>query len=247
MKKSLQTNRAQYRFEPIGVIHSPFTGKFGIPRQPGLVTAARCRLELIPPYAREDAFAELDGFSHAWLIFVFHACIDGGWRPTVRPPRLGGQRRVGVFASRAPFRPNPIGISAVRIEGLERSKGRLFLHLTGADLLDGTPVLDVKPYVPYADAIPDADGGFACEAPGTPVSVLFSERAEQAITLYDHRGERQLRRLIEQLLQQDPRPGYMERYTDRTDFGMCLYELNIRWRIQHGHSLVWDVSLSSDL
>lgn len=239
--KSPETNSSHYLFEPIGVIHSPFTDKFGIPRQPGLVTAARCSLELLPPYAREDAFTALDGFSHAWIIFVFHACIDGGWRPTVRPPRLGGQRRVGVFASRAPFRPNPIGISAVRIEGLERSNGRLYLHLIGADLLDSTPVLDVKPYVPYADAIPDADGGFADEAPGTPISVTFSEHAEQAIALYDPLGERQLRRLIEQLLVQDPRPGYMGRYPDRTEFGMCLYDLNIRWRVQDAHSLVLDV------
>ena len=244
MKKDIETSRGQYHFETIGIIHSPFTDKFGIPRQPGLVTAARCRLELLPPYAREDAFTEIDGFSHAWLIFVFHACIDGGWRPTVRPPRLGGQRRVGVFASRAPFRPNPIGISAVRIEGLERSKGRLYLNLTGADLLDGTPVLDIKPYVPYADAIPDADGGFANEAPGTPIRVQFSEQAEQAIARFDPLGERQLRLLIEQLLQQDPRPGYMGRYPDRTDFGMCLYELNIRWRVGHGQSLVWDVTRS---
>jgi tRNA-Thr(GGU) m(6)t(6)A37 methyltransferase TsaA len=110
-------------FRPIGVVRSCYTGRFGVPRQPRLVTAAEARLELLPEFAREEAFAGLEGFSHVWLIFVFHDCPGAGWSPTVRPPRLGGRRKVGVFASRSPYRPNPIGISAVRLIGLERRPG----------------------------------------------------------------------------------------------------------------------------
>jgi tRNA-Thr(GGU) m(6)t(6)A37 methyltransferase TsaA len=221
----------EYRFEPIGIVHSCFTGKFGIPRQPRLVTAARSHLELFPEFARDEAYAALDGFSHLWLIFVFHDCIGAGWKPTVRPPRLGGQRKVGLFASRAPYRPNPIGISAVENLGLERSGGRLYLKLSGADLLDRTPVLDIKPYVPYADAIPDARAGFARKAPGIDRPVRFSSTALDQIAIADPSGSRQLELLITQILKQDPRPGYMDRYPERTEFRMRLYELNVRWII----------------
>lgn len=149
----------------------------------------------------------------------------------MRPPRLGGRRKVGVFASRAPYRPNPIGISAVELVGLERSEGRLALRLGGVDLLNGTPVLDVKPYVPYADSIPDARAGFAPEAPGNDWEVTFSPQSLCQITAVDPHGERRLNLLITQILRQDPRPGYMDRYPKRREFGMRLYDLDVRWRI----------------
>jgi tRNA (adenine37-N6)-methyltransferase len=230
-----------YSFEPIGVVRSCFTDKFGIPRQPRLVTAARGRLELFAPYDREEAFAGLDGFSHLWLVFVFHDCVGAGWNPTVRPPRLGGRRKVGVFASRAPYRPNPIGISAVELAGIERSRGRLALALRGLDLLDGTPVLDVKPYVPYADAIPGASGGFAPAAPGGAFAVAFSQEADQAVALADPDGALELRLLITQVLEQDPRPGYMDRYPERRAFGMRLYDFEVRWELRDGGALVTSV------
>lgn len=234
-------DRAELRFQPIGVVRSCYTGTFGIPRQPGLVTAAEARVEFLADYARAEAFAGLAGFSHVWLIFVFHACLGSGWRPTVRPPRLGGRRKVGVFASRAPFRPNPIGISAVELLGLDRDARGLALRLRGVDLLDGTPVLDVKPYVPYADALPQASPGFACGSRGADWRVDFTAEAERQVAAADQDGKRQLRLLIAQVLQQDPRPGYMDRYPQRSEFGLRLYDLDVRWRLSHGVAQVTQV------
>jgi len=225
-----------FTFEPIGLIRSCFTDKFGIPRQAGLVPAAHGRLVLHPPYDREEALQGLDGFSHLWIIFVFHDCIGAGWRPTVRPPRLGGRGKVGVFASRAPYRPNPIGISSVRFAGLARDHDGLTLRLAGIDLLDGTPVLDIKPYVPYADSHPGADHGFASEPPGADWAIAFSDQAERQLRVADADGSRRLRQLIVQVLRQDPRPGYMDRYPERTGFCMRLYDLEIRWRLEEGGS-----------
>jgi tRNA-Thr(GGU) m(6)t(6)A37 methyltransferase TsaA len=229
---------AGYRFSPIGIIRSCYTGRFGIPRQPGLVTAATAQLELFPAYGRDEAFAGLAGFSHVWVVFVFHDCLGTAWKPTVRPPRLGGRRKVGVFASRAPYRPNPIGLSAVELIGLERRNGRLCLRMRGADLLDGTPVLDIKPYLPYADALADAKAGYAPDPPGKDWRVELAPRAREQLMEADPRGELDLSRLIRQVLRQDPRPGYMDRYPERTDFGMRLYGLEVRWRIAGDHLLV---------
>ena len=144
-----------YTFEPVGIIHSPYKEKFGIPRQSSLVRAARAQLELFAPYNHPDAVRGLEAFSHIWIQFVFHQTAARGWTPLVRPPRLGGNARVGVFASRSTHRPNPIGLSLVELAGIDYTGG-LKLNLTGADLVDGTPVLDIKPYIPFVESRPDA-------------------------------------------------------------------------------------------
>jgi tRNA-Thr(GGU) m(6)t(6)A37 methyltransferase TsaA len=232
----------ELRFAPIGVARTPFTEKFGIPRQPRLVDAPG-RILLHPSYARPEAFAGLDGFSHVWLLWVFHDdCLTAGWKPVVRPPRLGGRQRVGVFASRAPYRPNPIGLSAVAHHGLRQDKDGLALLVSGVDLLDGTPILDIKPYVPYADALPDAAGGFAAEEPGGRFTVRLTEHAATAVAARDPDGALGLAQLIEQVIARDPRPGYMDRYPERQRFGLRLYNCDIRWRLD-GDTATVDVCL----
>ena len=155
-----------FSYTPIGIVRSCFTEKFGVPRQSGLVSDATGCVEMLPPFDEADVFRGLEGFSHIWLFWHFHAIrADAAWQTTVRPPRLGGNRRIGVFASRSPYRPNPIGLSAVRLERISRDCGRLRLHLRGLDLIDGTPILDIKPYLPYTDAIETARAGYDEDAP----------------------------------------------------------------------------------
>ncbi len=220
-----------FQFQPIGVIHSCFKEKFGIPRQSGLVTEARAVLELTSPFDCPEALAELEGFSHIWVVFVFHQALRKEWRPTVRPPRLGGNQRVGVFASRSPFRPNPIGLSAVSLEKIDCQGGHCKLHLRGADLLDGTPVLDIKPYIPYADALPGAQGGFAHKAPDTNFTVRFAELAEAQCKTLEQTTYPELRVLIEQILRADPRPAYYAGRDQQQSFGMRLYDFDLQWQV----------------
>ncbi|RRJ85437.1 tRNA (N6-threonylcarbamoyladenosine(37)-N6)-methyltransferase TrmO [Aestuariirhabdus litorea] len=224
-------------FTPIGIIHSCFRQKFGIPRQPGLVRAARGELELLPPYNRREALAGLEGFSHLWIHFIFHRTMAEGWRPTIRPPRLGGKKRVGVFATRSTHRPNPLGMSVVRLESIVEREGKLLLELSGIDLLDQTPVVDIKPYLPYADIIDDASGGFAPEPDGG-AAVRFTVEVEQFCDHYQRQTRRDLRSLVEQILAQDPRPAYLHQSSERS-YGMHLWELNVRWRIEDGGFLVY--------
>jgi tRNA-Thr(GGU) m(6)t(6)A37 methyltransferase TsaA len=224
---------SRYTFDPLGYITSCFKEKFGIPRQPGLIPEARGILEIDPPYNRPEAFRELANYSHIWLSFVFHANGRTGWKPTVRPPRLGGNQRVGVFASRSPFRPNPIGLSVVRLERLELESNRVTLHLSGIDLLEGTPVLDIKPYLPYADALPDAIAGYAPEAPQSEagIEIHFSDQAEQVLDGLPEQQRQALRQLVQQLLALDPRPGYRRGEDERRRYGTRLLEFDLQWQI----------------
>ncbi|MBE2294970.1 MAG: tRNA (N6-threonylcarbamoyladenosine(37)-N6)-methyltransferase TrmO [Phycisphaerales bacterium] len=231
---------SQYSFTPIGVIRSCFREKFGIPRQSGLAPAARAILELLPPYEQPTIVRGLEAFSHVWLVFVFHGVPTGHWRPTVRPPRLGGNRRLGVFATRSTFRPNPIGLSAVRLEGVHIAQRRVTLHLAGVDLLDGTPVLDIKPYLPYADCLSEASGGFAAEAP-SKLAVEFSPMAT-AFCAAQPRAE--LRTLIVETLSQDPRPAYHDAETMPRCYGMRLYEHEVCWEMRDGVAYVIEIRSS---
>ncbi|MEW8028955.1 MAG: tRNA (N6-threonylcarbamoyladenosine(37)-N6)-methyltransferase TrmO [Candidatus Thiodiazotropha sp.] len=221
----------QFEFQPIGIIHSCFKEKFGIPRQSRLIPEAEARLEILTPYNRVEAFRELADYSHLWIMFVFHASATGEWKPTVRPPRLGGNQRVGVFASRSPMRPNPIGLSVVDLLNLELSHNCVNLHLGGIDLLDGTPVLDIKPYLPYVDAIPEANSGYAADAPGKAIELSYSSAAESVLKRLPPAEALKLQRLILRVLQNDPRPAYLDE-TKRSRFGMRLYDFNIRWEVK---------------
>ena len=192
---------------PIAFVRSPFGEKFGVPRQPGLVPAARGRVEFVPPYDDPASVRGLEGYSHVWLIFLAHLVPEGeAFQPTVRPPRLGGNQRVGVFSTRSLFRPNRLGLSLVELVSVETGPGGLSLEVAGLDLVDGTPILDVKPYLPYAEAKPEARGGFAPAAP-TPVPVKIAPEAEPGVAAAELRCPG-FRDLLLQTLAADPRPAF---------------------------------------
>ncbi|MFG6176547.1 tRNA (N6-threonylcarbamoyladenosine(37)-N6)-methyltransferase TrmO [Halomonas sp. THAF12] len=213
-----------FSMTPIGRIESDYPDKFGIPRQPGLADAAQARLVLLPPFDDPLAVRGLEAFSHLWLTFVFHLSPER-WTPLVRPPRLGGNARVGVFASRSTHRPNRLGLSLVELDNIDTRDG-VCLTLRGADLVDGTPVLDIKPYLPWAEARPEARAGFAPAAP-TALPVSLAPAAEAAL------GARadgdSLRALIHQVLAQDPRPAYRKGAEDRI-YGVRLRDVDVRFR-----------------
>lgn len=220
--------------EPVAHIRSDFSGKFGVPRQAGLVAELRAAIVFEPPFRAPEALRGIEGFSHLWLIWEFSQNRDAGWSPTVRPPRLGGNRRVGVFASRSPFRPNPIGLSCVGLERveLETSVGPV-LYVSGADLADGTPILDIKPYVPYADCRPEASGGFAPAPPEGRLAVSIPP------ALLD-RVPPDRREALAGVLAQDPRPPYQDD-PDRV-YGFGFAGLEVRFTVRGGALTVVDIA-----
>ena len=212
----------------IGIVNSPYKEKFAIPRQPGLVDAAKGTIRLLGDVNNNDSVRELKQFSHIWLIFVFHGTQDQGWKPLVRPPRLGGNKKVGVLATRSTFRPNPIGMSVVKLDEIEVCNQDIILHISGIDLLDQTPIIDIKPYIPYSDSLPSAVAGFANTQPTVKLAVKFSDMVEQELTRLENEFP-DLRLLIKQVLAQDPRPAYKHNKKDEKVYGMNLYNLNIQW------------------
>jgi len=219
----------------IGTIDSPYKEKFAIPRQPGIVTAAQGQLRLVGAANNLDLVRGLEQFSHIWLLFVFHGTQAQGWKPLVRPPRLGGNKKLGVLATRSTFRPNPIGMSVVKLDRIEHQltdnkQSQVVLHISELDLLDGTPIVDIKPYVPYADIIENSHGGYAQEQPDNNIDVAFSDPAKIALQSYNEQYPK-LKNLIEQVLSQDPRPAYKQKNVDDKIYGMTLYDLNIQWQM----------------
>ena len=200
---------------PIAYIETAFTEKFGIPRQSGLAPDLRGTIRFTPAFRQAETLRGLEDFTHLWLIWGFSRAE--GWTPTVRPPRLGGNTRLGVFATRSPYRPNPLGLSAVEIERIDGTD----IHVRGADLLDGTPIYDIKPYIPYADCLPNATGGFADTAPDTVLQVQVTDALLEQLPI--HR-----RAAFVQILALDPRPSYQEDPTRVYGFVFAGFEIKFR-------------------
>ena len=244
---------ADFHFRAIGFVRSPFKIKFGIPRQPGLVSAAKGILKIGSDPDLKTALRSLEEFSHLWIVFVFHEHGGKKWKPSIRPPRLGGSRRVGVLASRSPHRPNPIGLSAVVLDRIDfEAVGGPEIHVSGIDLLDGTPVLDLKPYIPYADSIPSANAGWA-EAPIERVAVVFNPLAEASLLKLTEQAEAPpssvLRDLIVEILELDPRPAFQRRQlpvsaqaNEGLGFGIAVLGFEVKYQIKDQGFLVVSVS-----
>ena len=219
-----------FQFEQIGVIRSPYKEKFAVPRQPGLVKSGGGELHLLAPYNQADAVRGLEAFSHLWVLFIFHQTMAGGWRPTVRPPRLGGNARMGVFATRSTFRPNPVGMSLIELKGIRCQKDQVILELGSLDLVDGTPVVDIKPYLPFAEALPDARASYAQQAPQADTPVWFTDALTPQLIQLEKRYPR-LREFIIDVLAQDPRPAYRKEEEAGKTYAVLLLDFNVRWRV----------------
>lgn len=216
---------------PVAIIHSPYKEKFSVPRQANIIKDGCGVVELLPPYNSPEAVRGLEQFSHLWLIFQFNHIPQGKWQPTVRPPRLGGNRRIGVFASRATHRPNPLGLSKVELRSIEYKQDKVLLHLGSVDLVDGTPIFDIKPYIAFADSEPNALCGFAQEKPLPLLEVIFSSAAQSAVQKLEEKRPH-LQRFITQVLQQDPRPAYQQGQVSERIYGVRLFEFNVKFQIK---------------
>ncbi len=228
--------------KPIAFAQTPFTQRFGIPRQPGLVPEAKGVIKFEPDPDFLHALKGMEQFSHLWILFVFHDHGGNKWKPTIRPPRLGGKEKMGVLSSRSPHRPNPIGLSVVKILKIDlKAKGGAEIYVAGVDLLDGTPILDVKPYIPYADSVPDANAGWAKEEI-KKTSVHFEPLALEKIPNSETKD------LIEQLLTIDPRPGFQKsalppeaKESQGKVFGLLVKDLDVKWKIFNQSFVVFDI------
>ena len=216
----------KHSISPVGYISSPFKEKFAVPRQAKLAASVRATIKLVGGTNNIDTVRELEQFSHLWLLFLFDQNLAQGWTPTVRPPRLGGNKKVGVFASRATFRPNGIGMSAVKLVDVRHENGQVLIDIGCCDLMDGTPVIDIKPYIPYSDAIPEAIGGFAAGAPEI-LAVEFSNQAAQF--LQQQKEAKYKKNVIAEVLAQDPRPAYKKGKTDKKEYAVLLFEFNVKF------------------
>ncbi len=230
-----------FTIEPIGRIRTPYGQKFAVPRQPGLAPDAYGLIEFFSPYAQEDAFRGLKDFSHVHVIFIFDRARQDKFHATVRPPRLGGNTSVGVFASRSPFRPSSLGLSILKLIKVESIKGHVRLWVAGADLVDGTPIVDVKPYIPFVDSIPDAVGGFA-KAPPNCFKVEYSQQALDKLSDLDARH----RRAISQTLSQDPRPAYKGESDEKIYYAL-IYNRDVMFKVEDHVIKVLDVIVKGEV
>ena len=224
-----------YELKTIGHVRSDFPEKFGIPRQAGIVDALESAIIFEPEYRREEALRGLDGFSHIWVIWQFSEAVRDSWSPTVRPPRLGGNARMGVFATRSPFRPNALGLSCVRLIGIEHSEEHgAYLRIAGTDMMDGTPVYDIKPYIPYADCHPDAAEGFTWQTRTHHLEVSCPETLWQIVPEAD-------RAALQGVLASDPRPSYQ--HDPQRVYGMEFAGLEVHFTVDGAQLTVRDITL----
>lgn len=213
-----------FMVEPIAYIKTDFSSKFGIPRQSGLVDELEAKIIFEPQYRIPEAFRGLEGYSHIWLLWQFSECADKEWSPTVRPPRLGGNKRMGVFASRSPFRPNSIGLSCVKLISIDETEEYgTVLTVSGADLLDGTPIIDVKPYLPYVDSHPEASGGFALQEKEGSLDIVFP--TEMLSVIPESKQE-----ALRAVLKQDPRPQYQN--DPERIYGLEFAGYDVRFKVK---------------
>ena len=219
--------------KPIAHIHTDFPAKFGIPRQSGLVKESKGRILFEKEYNVPEAFRGLEAFSHIWVLWQFSEAVRENWSPTVRPPLLGGNKRMGVFATRSPFRPNSVGLSALKLDSVEISeKEGVILHVSGADLLDGTPVYDIKPYLPYADSIPDAVGGFTENLEERCLEIEFPEALLEKV-------KEEKRKALIAVLAADPRPSYQN--DPERVYGMRFADYEVRFKVDGKNLTVMSV------
>lgn len=213
-------------FKVIARIFTDFPEKFGIPRQSGLIEELKGKIIFEPEYRNADAVRGLDGFSHIWLLWEFSESVCEDWQPTVRPPRLGGNKKMGVFATRSPYRPNPIGLSCVKLESIEKTKENgIVLNVSGADLMNGTPIYDIKPYLPFADVRPEARGGFAEPLREYELKVDFPKELLEILP------ENKQKAAIE-VLKNDPRPSYKP--DSELEYGLAFAGFNIKFKVTDG-------------
>lgn len=224
---------SKFEIHPIALMKSDFPTKFGIPRQSGLVSELRSTIVFEPEFRNADALRGMEGFSHLWLIWQFSEAVRSDWSPTVRPPRLGGNTRMGVFATRSPFRPNHLGLSCVQLLGIEQTEEfGMVIHVGGADLMDGTPIFDIKPYIPYSDAYPEALGGFTDTASDFLLSVNFPAELLQKLPAAKQEA-------AVSVLSHDPRPSY-QRQSGRV-YGLTFAGFDIRFQVEENVLTVIEV------
>ena len=223
---------SSFEITPIAYMESDFPAKFGIPRQAGLVEELKGRIVFTPEFRSEEALRGIEGYSHLWLIWQFSGNAGAPWSPTVRPPRLGGNVRMGVFATRSPFRPNSLGLSCVKLEGLEKTREQgTVLLVSGADLMSGTPIFDIKPYIPYSDCLPEASEGFASK-PVPVLQVAFAPGTEALVPP-------EKRDALRKVLACDPRPHYQD--DPERIYGMAFAGLDVRFRVAENQLTVTEI------
>ncbi|WP_285163050.1 tRNA (N6-threonylcarbamoyladenosine(37)-N6)-methyltransferase TrmO [Shewanella goraebulensis] len=232
------------QIEAVAICRTPYKQKFGIPRQPGLVNV-RGWVELAPHVNNLDAVRGIEQYSHLWLLFCFHENLAQGWKNTVRPPRLGGNEKLGVFATRSTFRPNGIGQSVVKLHNVVQRNGKVCLEISGMDLLDGTPIIDIKPYIPFSDSIDNASGGIAQSTPKL-IEVEFSQLAQEQLADYSSTQQLvNLQQVVNDVLAQDPRPAYKKAKLDPKIYQVALYDIDIFWHINNDKIEVIEIKPTS--